>query len=88
MEGGERDRGPYTLVWNADWKEKVMRGHGPVEDANVYHRVVPTACYGVCVQYWEPLPEVNGKRKKVYVYVTVLTDVLDKTRDRRRNIEG
>ena len=56
---------PYTMVWNSDWKENVMRGHGPVEDANVYHREVPTACYGVCVQYWEPLIAVDGKRKKV-----------------------
>ena len=39
----------------------------------MFHSKLPTACYGVCVEYYEPFD-----KKKIYVYVKVFTDVLDK----------
>ena len=62
------------IVWNADWKEDVQRGRGPVEDSSVVHNLVPTAIYGACIRYWDPQTQ---RAKKLYV--TVLTDVLNKS---------
>jgi hypothetical protein len=63
-----------TLVTNSDWKENVKRGRGPKEDSTVVHTIEPTAVFGTAMQYYN-----EELRKPGRIYVTVLSDILDKS---------
>ena len=58
----------------------MKHGRGPEEDSQVIHQIEMTACYGTCIQFWDPEGD-DGKGCKTVAYVTTLSDVMDKTGD-------
>ena len=62
------------ITWNADWKEDVQHGRGPVEDSSVVHNVLSTAVFGACLRFFDA-PTSTMKK----LYVTILTDTLNKS---------
>ena len=57
-----------------DWKQSLIRGHGPVEGSTVIYDVKQTSCHGSCYYFWHARRGAIGK-----ILIATLSDVMNHT---------
>ena len=62
------------IVRNADWREGVRRGLGPVQDSQAVHNARTSSVWGWAWSYWHPQKDCAG-----CVYVYMLSDCISHT---------